>query len=107
MRRGGKISCMSRMPVLYMSKRSGFSSCHRMGDSSAATGAGGALQPISAHRVVVSRLPALWLPVDKVSPIAIALMPMTLVSFIVSSHRASRRAYLTVEVLMMYCWGGA
>ena len=32
------------MPTLYMSKRSGLFMRHRMGDSSAATGRGGALQ---------------------------------------------------------------
>lgn len=34
--------CSSSTPTLYMSKRSGLFSCHRMGDSIAATGRGGA-----------------------------------------------------------------
>jgi len=35
-------------PALYMSKRSGVLSCHRMGDSIAATGSGGA-RGVCAH----------------------------------------------------------
>lgn len=37
-------TCSSTTPTLYMSKRSGALRRHRTGDSSAATGAGGALQ---------------------------------------------------------------
>ena len=41
--RGPNTSCRKVMPTLYMSKRSGLFMRHRMGDSSAATGRGGAL----------------------------------------------------------------
>ena len=41
-RSAGMAICSSSTPTLYMSKRSGLFSCHRMGDSTAATGGGGA-----------------------------------------------------------------
>lgn len=62
-RSAGMAACSSMTPVLYMSKRSGLFSCHRMGDSAAATGIGGARgvcavtragQPASTHCLAVT-----------------------------------------------------
>ena len=43
---GVNTSCRNVMPVLYMSKRSGLLSRHNIGDSSAASGRGGALRSV-------------------------------------------------------------
>ena len=48
-RSAGIAACSRSTPTLYMSKRSGLFSCHRMGDSIAATGGGGALGVCMHH----------------------------------------------------------
>ena len=49
-RSAGMAICSSSTPTLYMSKRSGLFSCHRMGDSIAATGGGGARGVCMPHQ---------------------------------------------------------
>lgn len=55
-RSAGMVACSSITPALYMSKRSGLFSCHRIGDSVAATGIGGA-RGVCAHTVKRSQCP--------------------------------------------------
>lgn len=49
-RSAGMAACSSSTPTLYMSKRSGLLSCHRIGESAAATGGGGARGVCTAHK---------------------------------------------------------